>query len=272
MKKLISAIVLSIVTMASHAYQGMGLYFPNEETMEGLPAAIPCGIQEFTNGMAKSHSLQCAWYYEPRNVKIWDEKRQQDVVYSNQFSGRCIKGNCRDGGGNIVGHWAANIPYRLSIWYYIDQSSDGKPVAYRLDSGPAKGQDRLSYAQAGKLLQDFYEAAGVPENTLKDLFRVFYIGGFEQYSADLNGSHNQVAKDNATGAPSTQSEWPEIKSAWCNPRMDDECYINEKKVPVAELGKWLPAVSQSNIDQIGGYCETILCFDKDDQPAGYLLQ
>ncbi|MFL3919642.1 hypothetical protein LER23_33705, partial [Pseudomonas aeruginosa] len=76
----------------------------------------------------------------------------------------------------------------------------------------------------------------------------------------------------APGAPSAQSEWPEINSAWCNPRMDDDCYINEKKVPVAELGKWLPAVSQSNIDQIGGYCETILCFDKDDQPAGYLLQ
>ncbi|BAT67280.1 hypothetical protein [Pseudomonas aeruginosa] len=101
---------------------------------------------------------------------------------------------------------------------------------------------------------------------------MFYIGGFEQYSADLNASQNQVAKGDAPGAPSAQSEWPEINSAWCNPRMDDDCYINEKKVPVAELGKWLPAVSQSNIDQIGGYCETILCFDKDDQPAGYLLQ
>lgn len=54
--------------------------------------------------------------------------------------------------------------------------------------------------------------------------------------------------------------------------MDDDCYINEKRVPIAELGKWLPDISESNADQLGGHCETILCFDKDDQPMGYLLQ
>lgn len=69
-----------------------------------------------------------------------------------------------------------------------------------------------------------------------------------------------------------QSEWPEVKTAWCNPRADDDCYINSKKVPIAELGKWLPDISESNADQLGGHCETILCFDKDDQPMGYLLQ
>ncbi|MNT89939.1 hypothetical protein D3C72_2307560 [compost metagenome] len=54
--------------------------------------------------------------------------------------------------------------------------------------------------------------------------------------------------------------------------MDDDCYINEKRVPIAELGKYLPAISESNADQLNGHCETILCFDKDDQPMGYLLQ
>lgn len=54
--------------------------------------------------------------------------------------------------------------------------------------------------------------------------------------------------------------------------MDDDCYINSKKVPIAKLGKYLPSVSESNVDQLGGYCETILCFDKDDQAMGYLLQ
>lgn len=66
--------------------------------------------------------------------------------------------------------------------------------------------------------------------------------------------------------------YPDVKTAWCNPRMDDDCYINGKKVPIAKLGKYLPAVSESNVDQLGGGCETILCFDKDDKPLGYLLQ
>lgn len=34
----------------------------------------------------------------------------------------------------------------------------------------------------------------------------------------------------------------------------------------------LPDISESNADQLGGHYETILCFDKDDQPMGYLLQ
>lgn len=50
--------------------------------------------------------------------------------------------------------------------------------------------------------------------------------------------------------------------------MDDDCYINNKKVPVAELGKWLPDISESNADQLGGHCETILCFDKDRSADG----
>ncbi|MEE1869241.1 hypothetical protein [Pseudomonas auratipiscis] len=54
--------------------------------------------------------------------------------------------------------------------------------------------------------------------------------------------------------------------------MNDDCYINEKKVPIADLGKWLPAVAESSIDQLGGYCEAVLCFDSKDQPLGYILQ
>lgn len=54
--------------------------------------------------------------------------------------------------------------------------------------------------------------------------------------------------------------------------MDDECYINNNRVPVAELGKWLPAYSQSNIDQLGGYCETQICYDQEDKPLGILMQ
>jgi hypothetical protein len=71
---------------------------------------------------------------------------------------------------------------------------------------------------------------------------------------------------------SAQPSYPDVKSAWCNPRADDDCYINGKKVPIAQLGKYLPSVTESNVDQLGGGCETILCFDKDDKPLGYLSQ
>jgi hypothetical protein len=30
------------------------------------------------------------------------------------------------------------------------------------------------------------------------------------------------------------------------------------------------ADAESNINQLGGFCETILYFDKDNQPVGYL--
>lgn len=195
MKKLISALVLSIVSMASHAYEGLGLFFPSEKTVDGLPYAIPCGKKEYVNGRMKTYSLQCAWYYSTREVAIWDDRRQQDVIYQNQYAGRCIKGNCKDNAGNVVGHWPEDLSYRLSIWYYIDQSTDGKPVAYRIDGGPSQGQDRIAYVEAGKLLQSFYEEAGMQESTIQHLFNVFYLGGATQYQEDLKGGSAGISVD-----------------------------------------------------------------------------
>ncbi|MEX5545469.1 hypothetical protein Q1J68_07630 [Pseudomonas pergaminensis] len=114
----------------------------------------------------------------------------------------------------------------------------------------------------------FYLHAGVPDNELISTFDKRYIGGWAAWNQEKGGAVSAAVKTSAT----PQSEWPEVKTAWCNPRMDDDCYINSKKVPIAELGKYLPAISESNVDQLGGHCETILCFDKDDQPMGYLLQ
>ncbi|MGR6454546.1 hypothetical protein ACU5P1_22275 [Pseudomonas plecoglossicida] len=113
-----------------------------------------------------------------------------------------------------------------------------------------------------------YLDAGVPDNELVSTFDKRYIGGWVAWNQEKGGTASAVTK--TPSAP--QSEWPEVKTAWCNPRMDDDCYINNKKVPVAELGKWLPDISESNADQLGGHCETILCFDENNQPMGYLLQ
>ncbi|MNY25872.1 hypothetical protein D3C86_1596800 [compost metagenome] len=137
-------------------------------------------------------------------------------------------------------------------------------MAYRVDTS-----HQVSYAKAGSILYQFYLDIGVPDNQLIPTFDGRYEGGYAAWQAQIGGTQAAAVQSPAT---STQSKWPDVKSAWCNPRMDDDCYINEKRVPIAELGKWLPDISESNADQLGGHCETILCFDKDDQPMGYLLQ
>ncbi|MNE69186.1 hypothetical protein D3C80_1648950 [compost metagenome] len=155
------------------------------------------------------------------------------------------------------------------MWYQIGSSTDGKPVAYRKDASR-----QVSYLDAGISLLQFYLDAGIPDDQIRSTFEKRYQGGYQAFR-DAGGylsSDPLEVPATAVMASAQQESWPEVKTAWCNPRADDDCYINEKKVPVAELGKWLPAVAESNIDQIGGMCETILCFDKDGIPAGYLLQ
>ncbi|HEK0085368.1 hypothetical protein [Pseudomonas aeruginosa] len=265
MKRILSILLLAFCTTA-HAgglvdhYAWGGIAYPDETSTAGLPEAIPCITKKAFNGQPM---IKCTWLETSREVLIWNPQRQQDVRYANQVSGTCLRGKCRTN-TTIVGEWNQDVFFALSIWYRIGTSTDGKPVAYRVDTSR-----QVSYAEAGSLLYQFYLDIGVPDDRLAGTFDGRYEGGYAAWQAQKEGS--QTTASQSPGA-SDQSEWPEVKSAWCNPRMDDECYINEKKVPVAELGKWLPAVAESNIDQIGGYCETILCFDKDNQPVGYLLQ
>lgn len=61
----------------------------------------------------------------------------------------------------------------LSIWYRIGTSTDGKPVAYRVDTSR-----QVSYAEAGSLLYRFYLDIGVPDDRLVDTFDGRYEGGY----------------------------------------------------------------------------------------------
>lgn len=54
--------------------------------------------------------------------------------------------------------------------------------------------------------------------------------------------------------------------------MDDDCYVKNKKVQVAERVNGYRTSAMSNADQLRGQRETILCYDRDDQPMGYLPQ
>lgn len=262
MKRIFGILLLASCAQANaeiSAYQGTAAFFPDETSPRGLPDAIPCVTRSAHTGQPM---LFCTWLTSTRYVDVWDAQRQQNIRITNKVNGLCQRGNCRTQGAE-VGNWREDIPFQLSIWYRISSSTDGKPVAYRTNA-----THQVSYAEAGSLLMKFYLDAGVPDNELVSTFDKRYIGGWAAWNQDKGG-----AVSAATKSPSaSQSEWPEVKTAWCNPRMDDDCYINNKKVPVAELGKWLPDISESNADQLGGHCEAILCFDKNDQPMGYLLQ
>lgn len=261
MKRILGIMLLALCANASAAvdYTWTSLAFPDETTTSGLPEAIPCIYKKASNGQPM---LKCTWLEMTRNVLIFDAQRRQDVRYINQVSGQCLRGKCRISNA-MVGEWKQDVLFNLSIWYRIGTSTDGKPVAYRVDTSR-----QVSYADAGSILYQFYLDIGVPDNQLAATFDKRYEGGYAAWQAQ-KGNAQTGAQPPSTSA---QSEWPEVKTAWCNPRMDDDCYINSKKVPIAKLGKYLPSVSESNVDQLGGYCETILCFDKDDQPMGYLLQ
>lgn len=267
MKRILSILLLSFCANALAAvdYTWTSLAFPDETSTKGLPAVIPCVTKTAQDGKPL---LVCTWMETSREVLIWDAQRQQDVRYVNQVGGTCLRGKCRTSNA-IVGQWNQDGYFRLSIWYQIGVSTDGLPVAYRIDTNK-----QVSYLDAGISLLQFYLDIGVPDDQIRPTFENRYQGGYQGFrdaGGYLSSDPLDLPPTNVT-ASATQSEWPEVKTAWCNPRMDDDCYINGKKVPIAELGKWLPDVAESNIDQIGGYCETILCFDKDNQPIGYLLQ
>lgn len=239
-------------------YEGNGLSFPDEKSPAGLPEAIPCTMKKAYTGQT---ILNCTWLANARAIPIWDANRRVDINYNNQVSGLCQRGKCRVS-GVIVGQYKEDIPFLLSLWYQIGMSTDGKPVAYHRDSTRA-----VSYAEAGSLLWQFYLDSGIPDSEMVSTFDKRYEGGWAAWNQQKSGV---AAK--ASYQTTTVRSYPPVKTAWCNPLKDDDCYIDNKKVLIAELGKYLPSVSESNVDQLGGYCETILCFDEGDQPLGYLLQ
>jgi len=250
MKRLLGILLLAFCANSYASvdyYDGNGVFFPDEVSPHGLPEAIPCVTKTAYTGQAM---LVCTWLANARYVNIWDAQRQQDVRYTNQISGMCQRGTCRVQNG-VVGAWKQNTPFLISMWYKIGTSTDGKPVAYRIDV-----ERQVSYAGAGSLLWRFYQDAGIPDNELVSTFDKRYQGGW----AAWNSEKGNVAK--------VSNAKPAVNSAWCNPRLDDDCYINHAKVPQAQLGQYLPVVSMDDVERQGGYCETVICFNEDDKPIG----
>lgn len=256
MKHIAVAIALMAAANAANAitpYQGSGIFFPDETSPKGLPQAIPCTIKPNFTG---KESLICIWLGTARHVDIFDSTTQQSVRYTNQIPGACRRGVCRVSNGE-VGNWPMEIPFLLSIWYYIGESTDGRAVAYLDKTGPAFGGKAVTYAEAGNKLHELYLNAGLPDQYIAQEMDNRYHGGFAQWKKDVSATVGTPPKING-----------DIKEAWCNPRMDDDCSINGKKVPVAELGKYLPALDPSEVEADGGTCEYPICYDASYKPVG----
>ncbi len=256
MKTFIAGILLSLCAVQAHAYlnpNNTTYWVPDESTKDYVPDAVPCMMQKHVSA---GQVLYCGWMVQPRQVQIWDSQRQMTVSYKNQISGYCNGGTCHSQ-GQLLGNHAANVPFIVQIWYYIGQSSDGKTVAYKFGTGPDAGEPMVSYAEAGKMLLDLYKRTGMNEENIRSEFKFHYEGGLDGYLKDSQGGSKPASKKKVI-----------VTEAWCNPRMDDECYINNKQVPVDQLSSYLPVVKEDDIVAAGGYCEYPICYDRNDRPVG----
>lgn len=241
-----------------HMYSPM---LPNEQTMNDLPYAIPCAEAKNQYGAT---FYRCTWFTLPRNITQWDAQQQRNVTFSNQLSGKCLRGTCRaSNGSGVYGMYGQDLNFSLSIYYYIYESEDGYPIAYRMDGGPNKNGKGVTYAQARASLQEFLLDHGISNTNAKD--------AIASYKLDANTGHDQSVDDSpqAENLPRTKpTKNVEVKEAWCNPRADDECTINGKKVAKEQLNQYLPAIYELEVLNAGGYCEHPICYDKNDKPVG----
>ncbi|MDI1334240.1 hypothetical protein [Pseudomonas sp.] len=222
--------------------------FPSEATMEGLPYAIPCAKAKNQYG---AEFYRCTWKILPRLIKTYDAAQQQNVTYNNQLSGLCRRGKCMvQGADGVFGLIEQDMSFTVSRHYYIYPSSDGLPIAYRMDGGPYQKGNAVSYTQARGLLSDFLLDHGQLESIVKDELAAYTLDS------------------GATQLPATPKSNVVVKEASCNPQMDDDCQINNKKVAKEDLGQYLPTVKVDDVENAGGYCEYPICYGSNDKPIG----
>ena len=235
-------------------YRTPGTMWPDEMSPAGLPAAFPCSVDAVMYKLKKT--VTCTWIKFARQLTWHDAERNKNMWMSNRVAGICRRGVCQSDGTRV-----GNIPYdtdfNLSTWYYIGQSTDGKVVAYLQGHGPAYNQPAVSYVDAGKTLVEFYEISGAQSKDIITTMDWRYEGGWKQFLADQGGESEPAG---------TFSD--EVKEAWCNPRMDDDCSVNGKPVAKADLGKYLPTVDPDEFESNGGICEYQICYDKNHKPVG----
>ena len=244
------ALLISSVATATPIYSGNGVSFPDELSKDGLPAAIPCVIQH-TPGF--SRGLLCTWLKTSRQIEEWNPETQRNFRYYNQMAAKCRNGKCNTDSYK-AGFYPEDIDARISIWYYIGESSDGKPVAYLFGTGPGFDGDAVSYREAGDMLHAFYVESNLSIDRIMEEMDVHYEGGYTAWKRGI------ILSD--------IDENTEVNEAHCAPQLDDSCFINGVKVPKADLGKYLPVVQESTVEAAGGLCDYPICYAKNDKPIG----
>lgn len=192
MKKIITStllpIILSLYAQAAMAIGYQHGSFPDETSPQGLPEAIPCSVLR-AHQFNVQGNLACIWLMSARNITEWSAEQGRNLNYPNRYQAVCRKGTCR-AQGTVVGHHPKDENVILSIWYYMGQSSDGKPVAYLKGFGPGFDGEAVSYAEAGQMLVEFYENSGIDnQKAIQFELSRHYEGGWEQFQADLNGGN-----------------------------------------------------------------------------------
>lgn len=261
LQKILVAISMLLLCSVARAQVDYGYMYPpnvpNEQSMEGLPYAIPCAKAKNQYGL---EFYRCTWFALPRNITQWNPQQQRNVIYSNQLSGTCKRGKCFVANeSGLYGMYSQDISFSLSIYYYIYESKDGYPVAYLMSGGPNKSGRAVSYSEARSILQEFLLERGVRSSTVGD--------NISKYDLDQQAS-TKARISEASVLSSKPAKSAAVTQAWCNPRADDECTINGAKVAKSRLGDYLPKAKVDDVEQAGGYCEYPICYDKDDKPVG----
>ncbi len=195
---------------------------------------------------------------------MWDAQQQRNITFSNQISGACKHGTCRaSNGSGVYGMYGQDLSFTLSIYYYIYESEDGYPIAYRMDGGPHKKGKEVTYSQARTTLQEFLLDHGISHATAADAIAAYRLDANTDFT-----SSDDVSPQLDEKPMSKPTKHVEVKDAWCNPRADDDCTVNGRKVEKAKLQDYLPKVYELEILNAGGYCEYPICYDKNDKPVG----
>lgn len=251
MKNIIAIFTLLIsFTVMAVPYQGNGRLFPDELSKEGLPYAIPCIVKEYSGG---GSALVCTWNSTPRNIVEWDPQELRNITYNNRVKAYCRRGKCNSDTYQ-AGFYPNDITMYISIWYYVYTNDDGTAVAYVMGTGPGFKGEAVSYREAGNILHQFYLDANLTDQEIVEEMDQHYTGGYATWKAG-----DVAVTPKASGG---------VESAYCAPQLDDSCYVNDVKVPKADLNQFLPVVQETTVQAAGGYCDYPICYDKANKPIG----
>ncbi|MGC3519941.1 hypothetical protein ACPTJI_34870, partial [Pseudomonas aeruginosa] len=84
--------------------------------------------------------------------------------------------------------YGQDLSFTLSIYYYIYESEDGYPIAYRMDGGPHKKGKEVTYSQARTILQEFLLDHGISPATVADAIAAYRLDANTKLTSSVEAS------------------------------------------------------------------------------------